>query len=306
MNDRVPAAVSRPSSEAPSAAGHDHSRSWAAVLGSPISHSLSPVLHRTAYAVLGLDWAYERIELDAAQFGRNFDRFRADPSWRGFSVTMPLKEAALAAADSRSTTARLTRAANTLIPTADCGVVADNTDPEGICWALRSVAAEQLAGVAQLAIIGTGATARSALAATAQLGITRVDVVGRREAALEEIAQVGHDFGVAVTGVEWREGRSVLDRPIVISTVPRGIADEFSDGVGGSGAIGRSGVLLDVVYSPWPTSLAAAWQESGGTVVSGLHMLVGQAGRQVTLMTGQPAPLDQMLDAGLRSLRSAN
>jgi shikimate dehydrogenase len=139
------------------------------------------------------------------------------------------------------------------------------------------------------------------------MGITVVDVVGRRAVALGEMADVATELGIEVNGVLWRDGCAVLDRPIVISTVPRGVADDFArlvDESRGAPAIGR-GVLLDVVYSPWPTNLAVAWQVAGGTVVSGLHMLVGQAGRQVQLMTGRQAPLGQMLDAGLASLGNA-
>ncbi len=266
----------------------------AAVLGSPIAHSLSPALHRAAYRELGLDWSYDAVDVTIDQFPTVLSELQADHDVAGLSITMPLKGVALAAADVVSNVARKTNAANTLIMRG--GVLeADNTDPEGIVWALTRGGARDVGTSA--GIIGAGATARSSLAALAQLGISDVHVTARRPDAVAELSKVARTFDITVTAHQWREGAQVLTCPVVISTTPQGVADGFANQLPGSPR-----VLLDVVYSPWPTALAATWRDAGGTVVSGLEMLVGQAGRQVELMTGQRAPLDAMLVAGLREL----
>ncbi len=123
-------------------------------------------------------------------------------------------------------------------------------------------------------------------------------MVARRSTAIAELAEVAQSFGVTVSPHGWAEPGDVFDRPVVVSTVPVGVADTFVEHVPAD-----PGVLLDVVYAPWPTPLAEAWQHLGGTVVSGLEMLVGQAGRQVELMTGRTAPLDLMLKAGMAATR---
>ncbi len=266
----------------------------AAVLGSPIAHSLSPALHRAAYRELGLDWSYDAVDVTIDQFPDVLSELKTDGALAGFSITMPLKGVALAAADVASDVARKTHAANTLIIRGGT-LEADNTDPEGIVWALTRGGAQDLGTSA--GIIGAGATARSSLAALAQLGISDVHVTARRPEAVAELSEVARTFDITVTAHQWREGARVLTCPVVISTTPQGVADGFANQLPGSPR-----VLLDVVYSPWPTALAATWRDGGGTVVSGLEMLVGQAGRQVELMTGQRAPLDAMLTAGLREL----
>ncbi len=269
--------------------------SRAAVLGSPISHSLSPVLHTAAYRALGLNWSYDAIDVTQSQFADALAELLSDETLAGLSVTMPLKESALAAADTASGLARQTRAANTLI-VRDGKVDAHNTDPAGIVWALTRagvVHARDGAGV-----IGAGATARSAIAALAELGAQTVDVVARRSAAIADLADAAQSFGVRVVPHEWTDLGRTFDRPVVVSTVPVGVADAFIDCLPE-----RPAVLLDVVYAPWPTPLASAWQRHGGKVVSGLEMLVGQAGRQVELMTGRTAPLEVMLQAGIDATR---
>ena len=270
----------------------------AAVLGSPISHSLSPALHEAAYRALGLDWEYGSIDVTVDRFPQVLDELQADPTFGGVSLTMPLKEVGLAAADIASDVARKTHAANTLIFRGG-SIEADNTDPEGIVWALNraGIAAGAGAVVESAGIVGAGATARSTVAALAHLGIAEVHVVARRPEAITDLREVAEAFGLRVFGHSWDDPASVLASHVVVSTTPRNVADALAPALSSA-----PGVLLDVVYSPWPTSLAGAWAAAGGQVVSGLEMLVGQAGRQVELMTGRPAPLDVMLAAGLTAM----
>lgn len=267
----------------------------AAVLGSPIQHSLSPVLHRAAYSALGLDWEYTAIEVDAESFDDFFHAVRLDPQWAGFSVTMPCKVAALNAADQVSDIARRTAAANTLIFGRD-GVSADNTDPIGIKYALAQAGVTDASGK-QAAILGAGATARSALAALSELGVGEVLLTARRPEAVEELFDYATEFELRARDIPWRDRDAALDADLVLSVLPAGVADPLALAVPEQPA-----VLLDVVYADWPTRLAEAWQICGGTVAGGLEMLVGQAARQVELMTGQPAPIDAMLAAGRAAL----
>jgi len=254
----------------------------AAVLGSPISHSLSPALHRAAYQALGLDWNYHRIEVDIAELPAFVEGL--DESWVGLSLTMPLKEAVLELARQVNPTARATTSANTLL-LPDRQVF--NTDVDGIVIALRRAGFAQAAGFAGT-VVGAGATARSAVAALHAVGAGEVHVLARRPSAAVAARATAEALGLdlhvhALAETAW------LNVPLVLSTVPAGVADALADDVPDA-----AGWLLDVVYSPWPTVLAAAWEGAGGRTVSGLEMLLAQAERQVELMTGLPAPTAAM------------
>lgn len=261
----------------------------AAVLGSPIAHSLSPLLHRAAYRSLGLDWTYDRIEMGEAGLADFLSDFRADESWVGLSLTMPLKDRARLLADDLSDTCRKSEAANTLIKR-DGRVFADNTDPVGIEFALDRVGIDTLSGT-RIAIIGAGATARSALLAIKDLGGDSVEVVARRPQARNEVQVFAHAQDLHCRALAWSDTHP-LDHDLVISVVPAGAADEMVPRIPT-----KPLTLLDVVYSPWPSALTAAWQESGGVAADGLDMLVGQAARQVGLMTGMAPPIEDMLAA---------
>lgn len=246
------------------------------MLGRPIAHSLSPVLHRAAYKALGLDWRYDAIDIGAQELAG----FVAGlgPEWVGLSLTMPLKDVVLALAESSSEIVQLTGAANTLL--LDGGApVGDNTDVSGMVAALAEV------GVTSCevpVVLGSGSTARSALAALAQLGCQRCTLVSRSDPDGARV--VADRLGLVLDAVSWQPG-PLLDADLVISTVPAGAADGFAPYVGGVP------VLFDVVYDPWPTRLASACD---GLVVPGHALLLHQAAAQVMLMTGREAPLAAM------------
>ena len=257
----------------------------AAVVGSPISHSLSPALHRAAYRALGLDWTYHRIDVDVDRL----PGFVAglDETWVGLSLTMPLKEAVLELAHEVDPTARATTSANTLLLPQRQAL---NTDVDGIVTALRRAGFDQAPGFTG-AVLGAGATARSAMAGLRVLGAAEVHMLARRPHATAAARATAEALGLALHVHPFDEvGR--LSVPLVLSTVPAGVADALAPIVPKP-----IGWLLDVVYSPWPTALADAWQLAGGTAVSGLEMLLAQAERQVELMTGMPAPTAAMRDA---------
>ncbi len=268
----------------------------AAVLGSPVAHSLSPVLHRAGYAAARLDgWEYGLHEVDAtglAGFVAGLDE-----SWRGLSLTMPLKEAALEVAVEVSALARRAGAANTLVRRTDLGWDATNTDVAGVVGALRP----HLAGVPSRALVlGAGATARSCVLALAELGVTTLTVRARDTGRAADLLAWALDAAVgirngSVAGLEaWVTTRD----DVVVSTVPPAAGETVAATVPPS----HAGVFLDVVYAGWPTPPARAASAAGMTVVSGLDMLVHQAAEQFALFTGQPAPLEAMLAAGREAL----
>jgi shikimate dehydrogenase len=260
----------------------------AAVLGSPIAHSLSPALHRAAYGALGLDWTYDALEVTADALPRFLDGL--DGGWAGLSLTMPLKEAALAVATAASPAAAAVGAANTLVRRPDGTWFADNTDIPGMVRVLRDAG---VAAAPTMTVLGGGGTARAALAAAAQLGSRSVTVVARRASAYDELVPVAAAVGLELTCVDWN-AVTVFETDTVISTVPKGAADDLAMAVRW-----RPGTMLfDAIYDPWPTPLAAAAEANGLPVASGLDLLLAQALGQFEQFTGvAPAPETAMHDA---------
>ncbi|MFH8790167.1 shikimate dehydrogenase [Streptomyces roseoverticillatus] len=269
-------------------------RRRAAVLGSPIAHSLSPVLHRAAYAELGLgEWTYDRFEVDEAALPAFLDKL--DGSWAGLSLTMPLKRAVIPLLDEVSATAAAVEAVNTVVFAEDGRRLGDNTDIPGIAAALRERGVTEAASAA---VLGAGATASSALAALAGICTGEVTVYVRSEARAAEMREWGERLGVAVRTEDWARAAEGLTAPLVVATTPAGATDALAEAVPD-----RPGALFDVLYEPWPTPLAAAWDTRGGTVLGGLDLLVHQAVLQVEQMTGRPrAPLAAMRAAGEAAL----
>ncbi|MDD9208214.1 shikimate dehydrogenase [Georgenia sp. 10Sc9-8] len=279
-----------------------HVRRRAAVLGHPVAHSLSPALHRAAYLTLGLDdWAYGLQDVTAEQLATVLARL--DGTWAGLSLTMPLKQAVLPLLDVLDPLAEATGAVNTVVVQPGRLLVGFNTDVHGIAAAVREVAPVGWRP-ATATVLGARATASSAVAALGELGCTRPTLVARSFAGPGSALLAANRMGVAAPTVPWAEA---LERPaaltgadVVVSTVPAGVADAVAEQLS-QGAPDLAGqVLLDVVYAPWPTALAAAWQARGGTVVPGWAMLLHQAAQQVQLMTGQE-PDVELMRAGLHA-----
>lgn len=268
-----------------------------AVLGKPIAHSLSPVLHRAAYAELGLDWEYDAREVGEGDLAAFLDGL--DESWRGLSLTMPLKRTVVPLLDELSDRASQARAANTVVLEAGRRT-GHNTDIAGAVAAIRE---RTDAALPSAVILGGGATAASALLALADLGCTSVRVVVRDPGRVQETlgAASRHPARPMVEVLTFREAAESVEalRPVVVvSTIP---AEAQAEAVLRLAA--TAAVVFDVLYSPWPTPLARLAGSEGKTLVSGLDLLVHQAALQVTLMTGvNEVPLAAMRAAGERAL----
>jgi shikimate dehydrogenase len=251
-------------------------------VGRPVAHSLSPLLHRTAYAALGMtDWQYDALDLGAEDLPVLLAGLGEE--WRGFSVTMPCKQAAVDAADEVAPLPGLLHAANTLVRT-DAGWRAENTDVHGIGTALAVAGVD---AAPEAAVVGAGGTAAAAAVALASLGARHVEVVVREPGRAADLVRVLDALDVAST--VHRLADAVLTAPVVVSTVPIDAQPALLDLPWRPGT-----TVLDVLYAPWPTPLAQRLADRGATVVGGLEVLFWQATEQVRLMTGRPAPIAAM------------
>jgi shikimate dehydrogenase len=263
----------------------------AAVLGSPVAHSLSPVLHTAAYRALGLaGWRYEAIECDEPALPELLGS--CGPDWAGLSLTMPLKRAVLALLDAAEPLVAEVGAANTVV-FADEARRGYNTDVPGMIAALAEAGA---AVFGPALILGGGATACSALAALRGLGVHSATVAVRDPATAGPLLAAAGRLGVSVRLAALGQEQDVRDARLLISTLPARAADIYCERIHPS-ALAPSAVL-DVVYHPWPTRLAAAAQQAGAVVAGGFDLLLHQAARQVELMTGRNAPVQAMRRAG--------
>ena len=258
-----------------------------AVLGSPIDHSLSPVLHRAAYAELGLPWSYTAIDVEE----RELDRFikGLDRSWRGLSLTMPLKRTVMPMLDDADPWARLSGSANTVLLNHGA-LTGYNTDIPGAIAALR----ERVPGpFTEAVVLGGGATAASMLLALGELGCQHARLLVREPSRATETLQVVEAFerGPAVT--VGTLGDPVGEADLVVSTIPAVAQTKWL-----VKSADPCPVVFEVVYDPWPTPLAAAALVSGRILISGLDLLINQAALQVALMTKQTAPVAAMRAAG--------
>jgi shikimate dehydrogenase len=260
------------------------------VLGDPIEHSLSPVLHRAGYDALGLDWEYAAHRV--ASGGLPAFLASLDDDWRGLSLTMPLKREAVPLVDELTERARLAGAANTIVLEAD-RLVGDNTDIPGAIAAIRERTSARLATAA---ILGGGATATSIGLALADLGVRNLEIVVRSpERAFETVEVLRAHPGHPELSVSRLDEMTAFDVDVVASTIPAEAQDRHL-----VGACGGVPPIFEVLYHPWPTPLAASIGDR--VLVGGLDLLVHQAAVQFELFTGQRAPVDAMRAAGERAL----
>jgi shikimate dehydrogenase len=269
----------------------------AAVLGSPIGHSLSPALHSAAYAALGLTWwRYEAIECDESRLSPLLDSF--GPDWAGLSLTMPLKRAVLPLLDRLDPLVTEVGAANTVLLAAEQRL-GYNTDVAGMVRALGAYGVGTAGHVGPVLILGGGATACAAVAAMRDLGERSVAVAVREPVRAAALISAAERLGVTVQ-LRPFDSASLPGARLVISTVPAAAADHIAPAL--AGLRPRPDVVFDVSYYPWPSALGRAAQHAGAVVVDGFELLLQQAALQVELMTGRPAPVAEMRAAGRTEL----
>lgn len=271
------------------------------VLGSPIRHSLSPVLHRAAYDALSLDWRYDACDVDEAAL----PGFLAGlgPQWRGLSLTMPLKQAVISHCASVTRTARQTSAVNTVVVGGDGRLTGHNTDVPGFLATWREAG---VGSVNSAVVLGAGATARSAAAALAQLGVLSVSVRARAPERASLLVALLNELGVDGTVSELFEDAAPQGVDLLVSTVPVAAQAQLLAVEPVAEIVARAEVVFDASYGVEATPLVAARHRLGRPVADGFGLLLHQAARQVELMTGRaPAPLERMRQAGLAALAVA-
>jgi shikimate dehydrogenase len=285
------------------------------VLGSPVEHSLSPVLHRAAYAALGLDWTYDADEVVVAHLGNYVHGL--GPDVQGLSLTMPLKVAAVDLCAEVSATGGLLRSVNTMVRRPDLEWAGHNTDVPGVVTALTEAGVDS---VGSAVIVGSGATAASALAAVSALGAAKAMVLARTPDKASRLVDIGAALDISVSvgplaaapgstagstagaaaGSDAGAGAGAVDASadVLISTIPPDAQAAYA-----SRLAELAPVVFDVIYHPARTPLLAAAEEGGTRTVPGFALLLHQAARQVELMTGcSEAPVEAMRTAGLAAL----
>jgi shikimate dehydrogenase len=260
------------------------------VLGDPVEHSLSPALHRAAYAELGLDWTYDAVRVSAGGLAGFVDGLDAD--WRGLSLTMPLKREAMPLLTSEDEWTRVSGAANTLLLDAEGGRHGLNTDIPG---ALAAINTATESTIRSAVVLGGGATATSVLLALTERGLERATLAVRDPArAADAVAAVSRHRRPPQVTVTALADLGPVTADILVSTVP--VEGQTASVLA---ALGDQPVVFDVVYDPWPTPLVEQATARGHTLVSGLDLLLWQAVDQVRAMTGRfDVPVDAMRRAG--------
>ena len=253
----------------------------AAVLGSPISHSLSPRLHTAAYKFLNIQGSYTSFEVPAG----NLRKFLSDKSesWNGFSLTMPLKEEALSCVADVDPLVKRIKSGNTLV-NQNCHWKLYSTDVIGFKNAWRM---HNKNNPSSVIIIGSGATARAAVAAFDSAS-TRIEIVHRnsnREKSMRDSVSESHlDF------LPWKFSDKFFQADLVINTTPKFALDEFAQNL----VIKPSGIFFDVLYDPWPTQFAQSWSQAGGEIIGGLELLIAQGVEQIKFFTSEQVSTDEL------------
>lgn len=248
-----------------------------AVLGSPIAHSLSPAIHTAAYAAMGEDWTYERFQIEKE--GLSEFLLKSQGTFSGFSLTMPLKEKAFELASVADQVSSLTKATNTLTWQSDEWHGA-NTDVFGI----RQSLATNISGeVRTILILGSGATAVSAITAISQnYPSSKVLLHARNGKKVLALLRFCKELGLGSKRIFFIKS-SLSDADLVISTLPGGVLDKEAEKLAVLKRFQPRGVLLDVAYNPWPSEIAKVWSKNGSTVISGKEMLIWQALAQIRI-----------------------
>lgn len=263
----------------------------AAVIGSPVKHSLSPALHNAAFAAAGVDWVYTAFEVASGEAVRALDAMRA-LGLGGLSVTMPHKEAVADGVDALDPAAAALHSVNTVVRSPEGLLVGHSTDGAGFVASLVEADVE-VAG-RSVAVLGAGAAARAVIDALARAGAATVTVVNR------SIDRAEHAAALAGTAGRVGIAADVAGADIVVNATSVGMA---SDELPIDAKLLHAGqVVADLVYHPLETALLAAAAAAGARTVDGLGMLVHQAALQQQLWLGSLPDTAVMRAAALREL----
>ena len=245
----------------------------AAVLGSPISHSLSPRLHMCAYKHLNISGNYGSFDVPAGTL-RDFLKDKAD-GWTGFSLTMPLKEEVLSVAEVIDPLVKRIQSGNTLVRQGDSWIL-HSTDVRGFQSAWNH---ENPSKPKSVLIVGSGATARAAAAAFDDES-TAISVLHRnpeREESMRASVNLSN-----MKFLPWQFSNDFYESDLVVNTTPKSVLDSFAQELSQK----PQGTFFDVIYNPWPTQFATAWSKTGSAVLSGLDLLIAQGIEQIKLFSG--------------------
>ena len=273
------------------------------VIGSPVAHSLSPLLHTTAFAALGLDgqWRSFAFEVPPGGAAAALDAMRR-ADIRGLSVTMPHKADVAAGVDECSEAARRLGAVN-CVHNRDGSLVGTNTDGEGFISSLRRGVDFDPDG-RRCVVVGAGGAARAVVLALAQAGAAEVAVVNRTPERAFEAAGLAGRVGSVVALTDGSIAEAVVAADLVVNATPVGMAGRGGAAGGGPGEwlvppglLASGQVAADLVYAPRPTRWLQVAAAGGAAVLDGLGMLVHQAAAQLVLWTGVEPPVEAMWQA---------
>ncbi len=266
------------------------------VLGDPVRHSLSPVMHNAALAALGLDWVYLALPVPAARLAAALEALAA-LGCRGLNVTIPHKQAVVPLCRQLSPLAQRLGAVNTLVPHADGGWLGSNTDVEGFLAPLRSAGGAPWSE-RRAVVLGCGGSARAVVAGLVELGLGRIAVAGRRAEAVAEFVAACHGWAPQLRGLAWEHLEGALaSAALVVNTTPLGMAAAGDPAAAGRcplspaqlDALPVAACVYDLIYTPRPTALLRAAAERGCRGLDGLEMLVQQGAAALRLWSGAAA-----------------
>lgn len=266
-----------------------------AVLGSPVSHSLSPLLHRSIFAQLGLPISYEAIEVASGEL-EDF-LINSQDKYDYLSLTMPLKEEALSLTVDIDPLVTRIQSANTLIKREEKWFLS-STDGLGFLKALESSGYSKFQSVL---VLGAGGTARAVVGALDDVA-SKISVLGRTStrSAVLEAAVLRAEFSY----LRWSDTPDFAPYDLIVNTTPAGAADILANSVSHS-LSPESALLFDVIYKPWPTVLASRWRDAGGNVLNGSEMLLYQGIAQAELVLGRALDYQNLAKAIRPILTSA-
>ena len=268
----------------------------AGVIGDPVTHSLSPLLHNAAFAALGLDWVSVPFPVGAGKGSEAVEAMRT-LGLAGLSVTTPHKDVVALAADEVSDAVAALGAANCLVPLADGRVRAENTDGEGFLAGLLEDADTSVEGKT-VAVLGAGGAARAITRACADAAASAVLVVNRTTQRAEICAGLAGAVGVVATATD------ISSADIVVNATTVGMSPDSAMACDPR-LLHRGQIVVDIVYTPLETAWLAATRATGIECFNGLSMLIHQAAVAIAHWTAREAPVEAMRSALLSRLNSS-